>query len=54
MTTAETNDRDDATNQLDVPIVHQDASEQQELRRRYLEQQARRACPGCGEDAFVG
>jgi len=27
---------------------------QEELRRRYLEQQRRLACPGCGEEPFIG
>lgn len=27
---------------------------QAELRRRYLEQQRQLACPGCGEEPFVG
>ncbi|MCS7466288.1 hypothetical protein NZK35_06315 [Stieleria sp. ICT_E10.1] len=33
---------------------HQRSSEQDHLRELYREQQRRRACPGCGEDAFVG
>ncbi len=28
--------------------------DEQEIRRRYLEQQKRMSCPGCGEDPFVG
>ncbi len=27
---------------------------QEELRRRYLQQQRRLACPGCGEEPFIG
>jgi len=27
---------------------------QDEFRRRYLEQQRRLACPGCGEEPFIG
>ena len=27
---------------------------QDELRRRYVEQQKRLACPGCGESPFLG
>jgi len=27
---------------------------QEEMRRRYLEQQRRLACPGCGEAPFLG
>jgi len=27
---------------------------QEEMRRRYLQQQQRLACPGCGEEPFLG
>ncbi len=50
----------DAQQQTDS-TASQDASHdvpqqilQEEMRRRYLEQQRRLACPGCGEEPFLG
>jgi hypothetical protein len=57
--TAEHPTTDKTTVQLDVPendARHQpdrtSDAEQRELWRRYLEQQARLSCPGCGDDGL--
>lgn len=31
-----------------------DPDSQSQMRKAYLEQQRRRACPGCGEEPFLG
>ena len=39
------------------PDTSRDAPQQlsqEEMQRRYLEQQRRLACPGCGEEPFLG
>jgi len=35
-------------------VSQQLSQEEIELRRHYLEQQQRLACPGCGEEPFLG
>lgn len=50
-------DEPQQTDSTPSPETSRDASHElspEEFRRRYLEQQRRLACPGCGEEPFLG
>ena len=51
--TIESNDRQERQEKELTP-EQKHAQEQERLRQCYFEQQRRLACPGCGEQAFLG